>query len=115
MQRALERSDDVVGSPISIPHNVPQTISQSPYKVAMVVPLIAKTIAETPMASNKVLCQVLEPFGKQYCFTEAIIQDARTEAHKFIFGDADNNVGYVFFVKEHPTKCSVLRIHKWKD
>ncbi len=66
----LERTDDsAVGSPISIPHNMPRTITQSHYKVSMVVPLIAKTIAETPMASNKVLCQVLEPFGKQYCFT----------------------------------------------
>jgi hypothetical protein len=52
------------------------------------------------MASNKVLCQVLEPFGKQYCFTEAIIQGARSETRKLIFGDADDNVGYVFFVKE---------------
>jgi hypothetical protein len=89
----LERSDNAVGSPISIPHNVPRTISWSPYKVAMVVPLIAKTIAETPMASNKVLRQLLEPFGKQYCFIEAIIQGARSEAGKLIFGDADNNVG----------------------
>jgi hypothetical protein len=71
----------------------------------MVVPLIAKTIAETPMASNKVLCQVLEPFGKQYCFTEAIIQGARSEARKLIFGDADDNVGYVFFVKEDLEKA----------
>jgi hypothetical protein len=101
----LERSDDAVGSPISIPHNVPQTISLSPYKVAMVVPLIAKTIAETPMASNKVLRQVLEPFGKQYCFMEAIIQGARSEARKLIFGDADDNVRYVFFVKEDLEKA----------
>jgi hypothetical protein len=71
----------------------------------MVVPLIAKTIAETPMASNKALQQVLEPFGKPYCFTEAIIQGARTEAHNLIFGDADDNVGYVFFVKEDLKKA----------
>ncbi len=71
----------------------------------MVVPLIAKTIAETPMALDTVLCQVLEPFGKQYCFTEAIIQGARTEARKLIFGDADHNVGYVFFVKEDLKKA----------
>ena len=63
----------LVGSPTSIPCNVPPSISWSPYKVAMIVPLIAKTIAEMPMASNKVLRQILEPFGKQYCFTEAII------------------------------------------
>ena len=71
----------------------------------MVVPLIAKTIVETPMASNKVLRQVLEPFGKQYCFTEAIIQGARSEARKLIFGDPDDNVGYVFFVKEDLKKA----------
>jgi hypothetical protein len=96
----LKRSDNAVGSPISTPHNLPRTISRSPYKVSMVVPLIAKIIAETPMALNKVLCQVLELFGKQYCFTEAIIQGARSKACKLIFGDADDNVGYVFFVKE---------------
>jgi hypothetical protein len=71
----------------------------------MVVPLIAKTIAEMPMALNKVLCQVLEPFGKQYCFTEANIQGVRSEAHKLIFGDPDDNVGYVFFVKEDLEKA----------
>jgi hypothetical protein len=48
----LKRTDDAVGSPISIPHNLPQTITRSPYKVSMVVPLIAKKIAETPMAST---------------------------------------------------------------
>ena len=101
----LERSDNLVGSSISIPRNVLRTISLSPYKVAMVVPLIAKTIAETPMASNKVFWQVLEPFGKPYCFPEAIIQGARTEARKLIVGDADNNVGYVFFVKEDIKKA----------
>jgi hypothetical protein len=102
----LERTDDsAVGSPISIPHNMPRTIAWSPYKFSMVVPLIAKTIAEMPMASNKVLHQVLEPFGKQYCFTEAIIQGARSNTRKLIFGDPDDNVGYVFFVKEDLEKA----------
>ena len=54
------------------------TLPRSPYKVAFVIPLIAKMIAETPMASNKVLCQILEPYGREYCFTDAIIQGART-------------------------------------
>ncbi len=79
----LERTDNsAVGSPISIPHNMPRTIARSPYKVSMVVPLIAKTIAETPMASNKVLRQVLAPFGKQYCFTEEICPWAYWYAHR---------------------------------
>jgi hypothetical protein len=102
----LKESVDLVGLPISIPRNVPPSISWSPYKVAMVVPLIAKTIAEMPMASNKVLWQNLEPFGKPYCFMEAIIQGARTEACKWIFGDANRNVGYVFFVKEDLEKAA---------
>ena len=41
-----------------------KSLPRSPYKVEYILPLIAKTIAETPMASNKVLRQVLEPFGR---------------------------------------------------
>ena len=105
MQRAHKESVGLVGSPIFIPRNVPPSIFWSPYTVAMVVSLVAKTITETKMASNKVLWQVLEPFGKPYCFTEAIIQSARTEACKLFFGDAAKNVGYVFFVKEDLEKA----------
>jgi len=47
--------------------------------VSYILPLIAKMIVETPMASNKVLRQVLEPFSRAYCFTDAIIQKARTD------------------------------------
>ena len=55
-------------------------------------PLIASTIDETPMALNQVLWQILEPYGKPYCFMEAIIQGVRTDACKLIFGNADQNV-----------------------
>ena len=61
------------------------------------------------MASNKVLRQVLEPFGRAYCFTEAIVQGARTEAWRLIFGDADNNVTYAHFVKEDLEKGDTSR------
>ena len=61
------------------------TLPRSPYKVAYVIPLIAKTIAETPMASNKVLCQILEAYGREYCFMDAIIQGVRTESRKLNF------------------------------
>ncbi len=88
----------VVGSTTVPPENT--KMPRSPYKAVMIVPLIAKTFAEMPMASNKVLHQILEPCGKQYCFTEAIIQvqGARTEARKLIFGDADENGVYAHFV-----------------
>ncbi len=66
----------------------------------MIVPLIAKTIADTPMTSNKILWQILEPYGKPYCFTDGIIHGVRTEARRLIFGDADENVRYAYFVKE---------------
>jgi len=82
-----------------------KSLPRSPYKVSYIIPLIAKTIADTPMASNKVLRQVLEPFGRAYCFTEAIVQGARTEARRLIFGDADNNVTYTHFVKEDLEKA----------
>jgi hypothetical protein len=82
-----------------------KSLPRSPYKVSYILPLIAKTIAETPMASNKVLRQVLKPFGRVYCFTDAIIQGARTEARRLIFGDADDNVTYVHFVKEDLEKA----------
>jgi hypothetical protein len=81
------------------------TLPCSPYKVSYILPLIAKTIAEAPMASNKVLHQILEPYSRAYCFTDAIIQGARTEARKLIFGDADNNIAYAHFVKEDLEKA----------
>jgi len=47
------------------------------------------------MASNKVLRQVIKPFGRAYCFAEAIVQG----------GDADNNVTYAHFMKEDLEKA----------
>ncbi len=102
LEESVEHS---AGSPISISCNVTPSIPRSPYKAAMIDPLIASTIAETPMASNKVLWQILKPYGKPYCFTEAIIQGARTDARKLIFGNADQNVGYAHFVKEDLQKA----------
>jgi len=103
--QVLEENDEhnmAVSSPTVPPTNT--KLPCSPYKAAMIAPLIAKTIADTPMTSNKVLQQILEPYGKPYCFTDGIIQGARTEAHRLIFGDADKNVGYAYFVKEELQK-----------
>ena len=46
-----EAGEHTVGSP-HLPPDVKLKIPWSPYKEAMIVPLIAKTIAEMPMASN---------------------------------------------------------------
>ena len=94
----------MLGSP-TVPPVLSTKTPRLPYKASYIVPLIAKTIAETPMTSNKVLCQILKPWGKPYCFTEAIIQGARTEARKLIFGNADDNVCYAKFVKEDLEKA----------
>ncbi len=70
----------------------------------MIVPLIATTIAEMPMVSNKVLRNILEPYGKAYCFTENILQNSQTKARKLIFGVPEENVGYASFLKDELEK-----------
>ncbi len=50
----------VLGSP-TVPPLLSTKAPRSPYKASYNVPLIAKTIAEIPMASNKVLHRILEP------------------------------------------------------
>jgi hypothetical protein len=57
-------------SAIDMQPNTNQHGSCSPFRTNMIIPLIATTIAKTPMASNKVLRMILEPYGKAYCFTD---------------------------------------------
>jgi hypothetical protein len=52
--------------------NTHQQGSCSPFQTNMIVPLIAPTIVETPMVSNKLLKKILKPYGKAYCFTDNI-------------------------------------------
>jgi hypothetical protein len=80
--------------------NVPQHSSCSPYRTNMILPLIATTIAKTPMVTNKLMRKILEPLGKAYCFTDNILQNAQTKACKLIFGVPEENVGYATFVKD---------------
>ncbi len=47
--------------------NTHQHGSHSPFRTNMIVPLIATTIAETPMVSNKVLRKILEPSETVLC------------------------------------------------
>jgi hypothetical protein len=65
-----EGEQRVLGSP-TVPPVLSTKTPHLPYKASYIVPLIAKTNAETAMALNKVLRQILEPYGKPYCFTEA--------------------------------------------
>jgi hypothetical protein len=60
-------------SAIDMQPNTHQHGSCSPIRTNMIIPLIATTIAKTPMASNKVLRKILEPYGKTYCLTDNIL------------------------------------------
>ena len=52
-----------------------KTKKHLPYKAAWVVPLIASTIAKTPMVFNQVLQVMLKPYRYKYCFMLAISPD----------------------------------------
>ncbi len=84
--------------------NTHQHGSCSLFRTNMIVRLIATTIAKTPIVSNKVLRNILEPSGKAYCFTENILQNSRTKACKLIFGVPEENVGYASFLKDELEK-----------
>ncbi len=62
--------------------------------------MIATSIAKMPMISNKVLRNILEPYGKAYCFTENILQNSWTKACKLIFGVTEENIGCASFLKD---------------
>ncbi len=79
--------------------NIHQHSSCSSYRTNMIVPLIATTIAETPMVPNKLMRKILELYGNAYCFTDNILQSTQTEACKLIFGVSEENVVYASFVK----------------
>ncbi len=72
----------------------------SPFRTNMIVPLIATTIVETPMVSNKVLRNIFQPYGKAYCFTKNILQNSQTKARKLIFRVPEENFGYASFLKD---------------
>jgi hypothetical protein len=56
--------------------NIHQHSSRSPYRTNMIGPLIATTIAETSLVSNKLMRKILKLYGKPYCFMDNILQNA---------------------------------------
>jgi hypothetical protein len=91
-------------SAIDMQPNTNQHGSCSPFQTNIIVPLIASTIANAQMASNKVLRKILEPYGKAYCFTNNILQSSQTKACKLISGVPLENVGYASFLKDELEK-----------
>ena len=56
--------------------------------------MILRAVAENPSVTNATLRRVLEPYGKMFALTDAIIQGARTCARLELFGAPETNVMY---------------------
>jgi len=59
-------------------YNVEQEKHYSPFKSAMVVPVIVGLISDNPGCTNKTLRGYFKAYGKEYALTELILQEART-------------------------------------
>jgi hypothetical protein len=85
-------------------YNVDQEKRCSPFKSAMVVPVILGLISDNPGCTNKTLRGYLKAYGKEYALTESILQEARTAAWILLFGTAKINVTYAKTVKNELVK-----------
>ena len=81
-------------------YNVPQERYYSPYRTSMVAPLIVAIIADNPGCTNKTLRGLLKPYGKEYAFTDSILQEARSASREMLFGTPEVNVRYAATVKK---------------
>ncbi len=68
---------------------------KTPFTTAMIVPLVLKVVAMDPAVTNKSLRSFLEQYGKPAFMTDAIIQEACTQACMELFGTPSTNVKYV--------------------
>ena len=97
--------DDYTNMPQqSFQYNFPQEKYYSPFKTSMVAPLILGMIADNPGCTNKMLRCFLKTYGKEYAFTESILQEARTAARTLLFGTPEVNITYADTVKEELEK-----------
>ncbi len=85
-------------------YNVEQEKHCSPFKSAMVVPVILGLISDNPGFTNKTLRGYLKAYGKEYALTDSILQEARTAARTLLFGTAKINVTYAKTVKNELVK-----------
>jgi hypothetical protein len=68
---------------------------KTPFRTAMIVPLILKVIAVDPAVTIKTLRSFLEQYGKPTFMPDAIIQEAHTQARMDFFGTPSTNIKYV--------------------
>jgi len=60
-------------------------------------------IADNPGCTNRTLRGYLKRYGKEYAFTESILQESRSAARKQLFGSPADNVTYHRHVKDELT------------
>jgi hypothetical protein len=97
---SVRHGDDYTNLPHNAAkYNVPLEKYCSPFKTAMVVPLILGMIADNPGCTNKTLRGFLKGYGSDYAFTESILQEAKSTARMQLFGSPGINVTYAETVK----------------
>ncbi len=90
---SVQHGDDYLNLPQQLKkYNVAQEKYASPFKSAMVVPVILGLIADNPSCTNKTLRGYLKAYGKEYALTKSILQEARTAARTQLFGTSKINV-----------------------
>ena len=67
---------------------------KTPFTTAMIVPLILRVVVVDPAVTNKTLRSFLEQYGKPNFMTDAILQEAHTQACMELFGTPSTNVKY---------------------
>jgi hypothetical protein len=67
---------------------------KTPFTTAMIVPLILHVVAVDPAVTNKTLRSFLEQYGKPNFMTDAILQEAHTQACMELFGTPSTNLKY---------------------
>ena len=89
-----------IGEDVLAPDNPDNAAAshRSPFRAKWLIPLIHSMIAEAPMASSMMLRAILKPYVKVYILTDALLQVARCEARKVIFGTPSENVKFTHHV-----------------
>ena len=102
---SVRNGDDYTNMPQqSFQYNRPQERYYSPFKTAMVVPLILSLIAGIPGCTNKTLRGFLKGYGNEYALTESILQEAKSAARLQLFGCPGINVTHAETVKSELEK-----------
>jgi hypothetical protein len=77
---------------------------KTPFTTEMIVPLILRVVVNNPSVTNKTLRRFIEPYGKTFALTDAILQGARTCARLELFGTPETNVMYAKAIRSNLKK-----------